>query len=431
MIFSVIVTAVILIVLAAACIRAVCISGGFGKGRRIRRLCMTPIRRPAEVRRSTYIKIFGAALAFRIFTYAVTPFVMYIIMGSTDRGIENILSHWQLWDARKYLNIAIYGYGSMMHDNQYLGLVFLPLYPWLIKLVDYIVGYPRISALIVSTFCYCISCCVIYRLTLLDYSKRAAKNTVIFLSIFPWSFFMGGIMNESTLLLMSSLCLYFIRTHKWLRAGIFGMLAALSRLVGVVLVFAYFAEWLEEYRVITALRQKRFKDFFMTIFKKGLFVLIIPFGTVIYLIINYICTGDPFAFLQYEETIWNQHSQFFGITLNTIWHYASDANKSLVTRYAIWIPQIFTISFCALNMLYGVNKTRTMYMGYLIPYLIINISASWPISGGRYMSAALPMFMIMGGCSEKYDTGAAAYIMISGILYGVFLVGFLMQRSII
>ena len=34
MIFSVIVTAVILIVLAAACIRAVCISGGFGKGRR-------------------------------------------------------------------------------------------------------------------------------------------------------------------------------------------------------------------------------------------------------------------------------------------------------------------------------------------------------------------------------------------------------------
>ena len=53
------------------------------------------------------------------------------------------------------------------------------------------------------------------------------------------------------------------------------------------------------------------------------------------------------------------------------------------------------------------------------------------ISGGRYMSAALPMFMIMGGCSEKYDTGAAAYMMISGILYGVFLVGFFMQRSII
>lgn len=82
-------------------------------------------------------------------------------------------------------------------------------------------------------------------------------------------------------------------------------------------------------------------------------------------------------------------------------------------------------------MLYGVSKTRTMYMGYLIPYLLVNISASWPISGGRYMSAALPMFMIMGGCSEKYDTGAAAYMMISGILYGVFLAGFFMQRSII
>lgn len=431
MIFSVIVTAAIFIVIAAACIRTVCISGGFGMSGRLRRLCTAHTHSPGAARRSTYIKIFGAALAFRIFTYAVTPFVIYIIMGATDRGLGNILSHWQLWDAHKYLNIAVYGYGSMMYDNQYLGLVFLPLYPWLIRLVDYAVGYPLISALIVSTACCCFSCCVIYKLALLDYSKRAAKNTVIFLSIFPWSFFMGGIMNESTLLLMSTLCLYFIRTHKWLRAGIFGMLAALSRLVGVVLVFAYFAEWLEEYKVIAVLRQKRFKDFFAIIFKKGFFVLIIPLGTVIYLIINYICTGDPFAFLQYEETIWNQHSQFFGITLNTIWHYASAANPSLVTRYAIWIPQIFAIAFCALNMLYGVNKTRTMYMGYLIPYLLVNISASWPISGGRYMSAALPMFMIMGGCSEKYDTGAAAYMMISGILYGVFLVGFFMQRSII
>lgn len=431
MIFSIIITAVIFIVCAAAFVRTVFISGSLGRGHPIRKLCLTPTRRPIKVKRSTYIKIFGAALAFRIFTYCVTPFIMYIIMGSTDRGIETILSHWQLWDSRKYLNIAIYGYGSMMLDNQYLGLVFLPLYPWLIKLVNYIVWEPRISALIVSTVCYCISCCVIYRLTLLDYSKRAAKNTVIFISIFPWGFFMGGIMNESTLLLMSSICLYFIRTHKWMRAGIFGMLAALSRLVGVMLVFAYFVEWMEEYRILTMLRQRCFGDIFSMILKKGLFVLIIPFGTVIYLIINYMYTGNPFAFLQYEEVIWNQHSQFFGITLNTIWHYATNANKSLVTRYAIWIPQIFTICFCALNMIYGVNKTRTMYICYLISYLIINISASWPISGGRYMSAAIPMFMIMGGCSEKYDTGAAAYTMISGILYGIFLVGFLMQRSII
>ncbi len=63
MIFSVIVTAAIFIVIAAACIRTVCISGGFGMSGRSKLLCTAHTHSPDAARRSTYIKIFGAAQA--------------------------------------------------------------------------------------------------------------------------------------------------------------------------------------------------------------------------------------------------------------------------------------------------------------------------------------------------------------------------------
>ena len=66
--------------------------------------------------------------------------------------------------------------------------------------------------------------------------KNRAFWTIVFLVIFPTSFFFGSLYTESLFFLFTVSFFYFLKKGNFLAAGVFGFFAALTRFVGVFLI---------------------------------------------------------------------------------------------------------------------------------------------------------------------------------------------------
>lgn len=372
-------------------------------------------------------KIFVYTLLFRIFML-ITAFVIFCIFCDNGKTFQwnKIFDQWIKWDANSYTKIP-FGYDTYQENGDYVMLVFFPLYSWIMRVVNIIIPNINVAALTTSALCYSTASVFMYKLFCIDYSKASAQKAVILMSIFPFGFFYGAIMSESTFLLMSVLTLYFTRKHNWILTGVFGMCAALSRSVGVFLIFPATVELIEEYKLLGNI--KNVKQVFLTILKKWSPLLLMPLGTCIYLAVNYKVTGNALAFLTYEEKYWNQVSQPFFKTVGNIWNIIN-GGYSVSTLMSAFIPGLVILLFMYAIMISGIRKHRTMYMTYMLIYLVINTTMSWPLSLARYLACTVPAYIILAEKCEnnkKFDT---AITIAFAIFLGIYFAGYLSGKQI-
>lgn len=155
-----------------------------------------------------------------------------------DPGWHNLFTVWERFDGLWFLRIAAEGYRSA--DGS---AAFFPLYPLLTRLVSFAIGgHPFAASLIVSNASFAGALCVLYLLTASELSDGVARTTVLFLAVFPTSFFFFAPYSESLFLLLAVTAFWGARSRRWALAGIAGALAALTRNVGVVLAPALLAE---------------------------------------------------------------------------------------------------------------------------------------------------------------------------------------------
>ena len=370
------------------------------------------------------LKIFIFALSFRIFIFLIGIVIFSLFIDNTFT-FDNIISSLVKWDASNYIRIAE-GYSSYIENGYYTTLVFFPLYSWILKIVDVFIHYPEISGLIVSSVAYSIACIFIYKLVCMDYGKLVAKKVIILISISPFAFFFGTIMSESIFLLFSTITLYYIRKHKWFLVGIFGCFASLSRLIGVFLIIPAIVEIIEEYHIIKNI--KDYKYVFKIIKNKLLPCFLLFLGIIIYLYINFSLTNDWFYFLKIQKNIWNQgyahFFQIFSLLINNI----KIIDK--VTSFAIFIPELVTVIIMYIILILGLKKTRTMYLMWFLIYILINTSLTWPMSIGRYFTCVLTPYIIIANWCNQKDKYYIAIVIISSILYAIFLTAYICGKLI-
>lgn len=372
--------------------------------------------------------VFAMALAFRIIVFIISLCVIYMFNDNIN-SVNDILEQYMKWDANNYIRIATGGYSYYAPTGEYSTLAFFPLYPWLIKLFSFIFQDLRISGLILSFLLYSASCSVLYKLFTIDYNKNTAVRAIIYMSVFPHALFFGTIMNESMLLFTSAVTLYYIREHKWYLVGIFGALAALSRMAGILLAIPAAVEWLEEYKIFEKLKNKDIKTVWKLFYGKGLWIFLMLLGTGIYLFCNYKTTGDWFKFLEYQETIWNNGSTYFGSCINMIFQRACSADEA--NRFSIWIPEILSIAFVTAALVYGLRRSRNMYSAFLAVYIIINAGFKWPISVARYMACAIPAFLFLSDFSERHKWTEPLITASMAVGLGAYLVAYLCWKQIL
>jgi hypothetical protein len=297
---------------------------------------------------------------------------------------------WSKWDAGHFLDVAKHGYLNVGEERFFI--VFFPLYPFLIRILAGIIRSCEWAGVIVSNLSLAVAAIYLYLLVKLDHNHRVAYNSVLSLLIFPVSFFLGIVYSDSLFLALSIMTLYYARTGKWYYAGLCGCLASLTRNFGVLLIVPAAIEFALAAGLTEKFKRGEFRQIRAEC-KKSLVLLLIPLGLGGYLLINRIVTGDCFTFLTYQREHWSNSFGFFANNLATVFNNA--LNWKAAERIALWIPETVAIIMVIALIFYGFRRIRVSYLIYMIIYLFTCTSATWLISGSRYLMCLFPVHLLI------------------------------------
>ncbi len=141
------------------------------------------------------------------------------------------------FDGVHYISIARCGYGFLQE-------AFFPFYPSLIKVFQRLVGSYSLGAIVISSIAFLLSL-IIFKDLLIDNNEnqKTIKNTLLWLVIFPTSFYFVFAYSESLFLFLIMSAFWFAGKKRWLLAGIMAGFASYTRLVGVFMVPALFYDY--------------------------------------------------------------------------------------------------------------------------------------------------------------------------------------------
>lgn len=379
-----------------------------------------------------YLEIFGSAFVLRIGMILFAAVALCLFMDS-ELDLETFLGKFVIWDANSYVNIAKGGYTEYLENGEPITLVFFPLYSMFIRIVNGITfgtGDVRIAGLVTSALCFSAGCCFLYAMVAKNYGKEVARKSVLYLSISPFGFFFGTLMSESAFFFMICLCLYLINEKKWWMFSIAGILCALARMQGVLILIPACIQWFETYKPLEQLRKKNGKKVWEDIYKRLVFVPLPILGTLIYLYINYRVAGDAFAFLDYQRRYWHHGYQYIGKAMGLNFENALTGGLTM-QRVGMWIPQLFFFLLALGLAIYGVKRHENKLVAYLLAYTVVSYSLDWLISGPRYMLCAVPMWVILGELGSRFKRLDRVITILSPILMGIYFVGYLFMRQIV
>jgi hypothetical protein len=235
-------------------------------------------RKPVPVRWIVAIVVVWAAGLLSLSSWVFTHFTAIRVRPEfnfrLDAGITRVFGALNTFDAGNYYAIALHGY-----NQAGLGFrAFFPLFPFTLHyLMAPFQGWLQpetsfglISALL-NIMALCGSAILLWKIAEID---RPAKNhywSLAFLLCFPGAYFFLAPYTESLFLLLTLGAFYAARTGRWWVAGVIGMLAATTRLPGLLLVPVLAIEYLEQ-------RDWRFSEIKPDI----LYLALIPFGALAY-----------------------------------------------------------------------------------------------------------------------------------------------------
>lgn len=342
--------------------------------------------------RRDVVKVFGFAIALRVFMLLIM-FLCSMLSGE-DSGLSGFPGQFTRWDAGHYIKLIEKGYSDYQEGGENLFLVFYPLYVWAARLIRFIIPNTVIAGLTVSVFGYAGGCCFVYRTAAKLLGKEGARDSLLLLSLYPFSFFFGTVMTEGLFLLTTSAACYYALERKWLPYGIWGAMAALTRMTGVLVIVPGLIELLTELRPLEGPVKGSVKRALPGFLKKLPAILMPLLGSVGYLLLNWHVDGDPLAF-RVHQAHWYQGGMWISGVLKYLWKYFCD-NIGSANGYAIWLPELvlFVLTFAVLAL---AVKGKPSLLAYAFCYFAVNYSLSWLLSAGRYLSCCFPLFIFGAG----------------------------------
>jgi len=149
-----------------------------------------------------------------------------------------VLTIWQRFDTNWYLKIAQSGYSESDGST-----AFFPLYPLLVKLFGFILGNNLLAGLLISNLALLGALVLLYKLALEYFEVGVVRRTLVYLMLFPTSFFFFSAYTEAPFLFLVLASLFAANRRRWVWAALFGSLAALTRLQGVLMFIPLIYMW--------------------------------------------------------------------------------------------------------------------------------------------------------------------------------------------
>ncbi len=316
-------------------------------------------------------------------------------------------------DIPHYVNIAKHWYQATGENAN--EIVFFPLYPVLMKVFYLFCRNYVVAGVLVSNLCLAVGSVYFFRLLEMECDRICAWEGFFLLQLFPVGFFMIGAYTESLFIMLTAICLYYIRRERWIVVGIVGMLAALSRSQGIVLLVP------AVYEICLQFRTKEHRTW------SAAGVCLIPVGTLVYLMMNQMIYGKWNAFIKFQAAEpWYNTSHW--ISENLTQHYSMGIQYPYLGVFIYWAQMILYFGVMLL-LFYGLHKKiRTSYIALGGAYIFVTYLHGWMISGPRYMMSCLPLYLIAASGLGK--TGKRVLFIAFGILAVFFHMWYLQGQAI-
>lgn len=331
-------------------------------------------------------------LATRLLMLLVT-YIGYVLLTQQKYSgapvtFNTLLNTWDQWDAKIYLRIAQTGY-QPPYD-----LAFFPLFPLLISIPGHLLGNGSYLPLgiIISNAALLGSLFIIYQLAADVGGDQIARRTILYLSIFPTAFFFFAPYNELLFILLSTSTVLALRRHQWWLAGSLGLLAALTRNAGALLVIPYLYElWLARKGLLSDKRR-----LLLTCFP----IVLIPMGTFFYSIYCWKLTGNFLTFATVQAHWSRQLSWPWQGFIQTGFELFVHQPFGSSNQVEIIIDTVMTISFMLFAYI-GRKKMRptyTIWICLLLLSFLISPSVGQRdafISSRRFVLEMFPAFITL------------------------------------
>lgn len=157
-----------------------------------------------------------------------------------------LLGPWQRFDTQHYMRIARDGYASEQDS------VFPPLYPFAVRGLSALFGGDAagrlLAGLLLSNLAGLGLLILLHQMASAVLGPGAAARTVLYIALFPTGFFLFAPYSEPIFILLAAGSFWAARKGRFWLAGGLGLLAALTRLTGVVLVVPLLFEYWRQAR---------------------------------------------------------------------------------------------------------------------------------------------------------------------------------------
>lgn len=245
------------------------------------------------------------------------------------------------FDGVHYLKIASQGY------EQY-EQAFFPLYPILIRLVNFIINNALVSGLLISNILFLLGLWVSSKYQQLI-STNFSRFQLVFLLLFPTSFFFGAVYTEGLFFFLVVASLYFLEKKNYFLAGLFGFFASLASFMGIFLLIPF---------VIYSLRS-------LMLNKKNLyFILYTPYSIL--------CFFPILGFLLYAAYLWQTTGDLlFFLNSQPIFGAQRSVNIILLPQVYFRYLKIFFTS--SLDFRYLVSLFEFIIFTFVFVVLVIDL----------------------------------------------------------
>lgn len=180
---------------------------------------------------------------------------------------------------------------------------------------------------------------------------------------------------ESTFLLVGSACIYFTFKKKWWIAGLFGMLGALSRMQGILLVVFMGIEWLESNQIFLLIRKKEWQYIFLKAYWSYP-ILMVVLGSFIYLLSTILIPGFMY-FMKLQNNVWGHSFKDVGCGIQNIFNNLLADDVEMNLKFSVWAPQLI-LFFLTIYMLFRcLRRHRDSLTAFLFVYTLISYSTDF------------------------------------------------------
>ncbi|KKT52472.1 MAG: hypothetical protein UW44_C0001G0024 [Candidatus Collierbacteria bacterium GW2011_GWB2_44_22] len=325
-------------------------------------------------------ELFKLVLGWRVLLVLIALPAMFLLPPRTrftnlteKPSLGNVFSMWSNFDGLHYLDLA------------------QPVYPWVVGTFNFFGNYLA-TGLIYSHLFLILALYFLYRLVLMDFSKKVARLTIILTLIFPTAFFFGSVYTESLFLLLVVLTFYLVRRQHFFLACLLAAVASATRITGIFLWPALIYEFWLTYG----------KDLRRSINLSALWLLLPPLGLLSFMRFQYLKTGDPLFFFHIQSVFGGRTVDKLILLHQVFFRYLK------MLMFTDWDPLYFTVVLEILSavlivsvLIFFFKKIRFSYWLFvLLSFLLPTFSGTF-MSMPRFTLVLFPVFMVLAYWLEK------------------------------